>query len=96
MQDCAWIAARLNVHLLLRNLVDNPNCTYGQTETTTHFLLQCRNYSVIRDTTINSLNLLVLITTKLLLYGSTALTDEQNTLIFTKVQKYILDSKRFA
>ena len=38
---------------------------------------------------------LSLITAKLLLYGSTALTDEQNTLIFTKVQKYILDSKRF-
>jgi hypothetical protein len=52
--------------------------------------------SVIRDTTINSLNLLVPITAKLLLYGSTALTDEQNTLIFTKVQKYILDSKIFA
>ena len=40
--------------------------------------------SVIRDTTINSLNLLVPITAKLLLYGSTALTDEQNTLI-TKI-----------
>ena len=52
--------------------------------------------SVIRDTTINSLNLLVPITAILLLYGSTALTDEQNTLIFTKVQKYILDSKIFA
>jgi hypothetical protein len=88
-------SSSLNVHLFLRNLVDNPNCTCGQTETTSHFLLQCRNYTVIRDTTINSLNLLVPITAKLLLYGSTALTDEQNTLIFTKVQKYILDSKRF-
>ena len=73
----------LNMHLFLCNLVDNPNCTCGQTETTAHFLLQCRNYSVIRDTTINSLNLLVPITAKLLLHGSTALTDEQNTLIFT-------------
>jgi hypothetical protein len=85
----------LNAHLFLRNPVDNTNCTCGQTETTAHFLLQCRNYSVIRDTIINSLNLLVPNTAKLLLYGSTALTDEQNTLIFTKVQKYILDSKRF-
>jgi hypothetical protein len=45
-----------------------------------NFLLQCRNYSVIRDTTINFLNLFVPITAKLLLYGSTALTDDQNTL----------------
>ena len=88
-------SSSLNAHLFLRNLVDNPNCTCGQIETTAHFLLQCRHYSVIRDTTINSLNLLVLFTAKLLFYGSTALTDEQNTLIFTKVQKYILDSKRF-
>ena len=88
-------SSSLNAHLFLRNLVDNPNCTCGQTETTAHFLLQCRNYSVIRDTTINSLNLLVPITAKLLLHGSTALTDEQNTLIFTKVQKYILNSKKF-
>jgi hypothetical protein len=79
-------SSSLNVHLFLRNLVDNPNCTCGQTETTAHFLLQCRNYSVIRDTTINSLNLLVPITAKLLLYGSTDITDEHNTLIFTKVQ----------
>ena len=88
-------SSSLNAHLFLRNLVDNPNCTCGQTETTAHFLLQCRNYSVIRDTTINSLNLLVPITAKLLLYGSTALTDEHNTHIFTKVQKYTLDSKIF-
>ena len=84
-------SSSLNVHLFLRNLIDNPNCTCGQTETTA----QCRNYSVIRDTTINSLNVLVPITAKLLLYGSTAITDEQNTLIFTKVQKYMLDSKIF-
>jgi uncharacterized protein (DUF1499 family) len=77
-------SSSLNAHIFLRNLVDNPNCTCGQTETTVHFLLQCINYSVIRDTTINSLNLLVPITAKLLLYGSTALTDEQNTLI-TKI-----------
>jgi hypothetical protein len=79
-------SSSLNAHLSLRNLVDNLNCTCGQTETTAHFLVQCRNYSVIRDTTINFLNLLVPITAKLLLYGSTALTDEQNTLIFTKVK----------
>jgi hypothetical protein len=88
-------SSSLNVHLFLRNLADNPNCTCGQTETTAHFLLQCRNYSVIRDTTINSFNLLVPITAKLLFYGSTDITDEHNTLIFTKVQNYILDSKRF-
>jgi hypothetical protein len=70
-------SSSLNAHLFLRNLVDNPNCTCGQTETTAHFLLQCKNYSVIRDTTINALNLLVPITAKLLLHGSTALTDEQ-------------------
>ena len=79
-----YYSSSLNAPLFLRNLVDNPNCTCGQTETTAHFLLQCRNNSVIRDNTINSLNLLVPITAKLLLYGSTALTDEQNTLIFTK------------
>ena len=85
----------LNEHLFRRSLVDSPNCTCGQIESNRHFLLYCHKYSDLRRRTIFALNFQVQIDLNLFLYGSDALTLEQNTEVFLKVQSYILKSKRF-
>ncbi len=88
-------SSSLNEHLFRRNLVDSPNCTCGHIESNNHFLLDCHRYTYIRQATIYSLNLDVRIDLDLLLYGSEALTMEQNIEVFEKVHDFIIKSKRF-
>ena len=37
-----------NHHLFLKNIVNDPNCTCGITETTRHYLFECQRYNRIR------------------------------------------------
>ena len=88
----------LNSHLFVRNLVCSPNCTCGKIETTAHFLLECPKYSVLRQelfSCIDNYNLNIEISVNLLVFGSSHLTDLQNSNIFRLTQSYILKSKRF-
>jgi len=73
-----------------------PNCPCGGVETTSHYILHCPRFADIRQELILSIsNIPVNITINLLLFGTNELTDEQNTLIFVSMQKYIIKSKRF-
>ena len=64
--------------------------------TTSHYILHCSSFADIRQELILSIsNIPVNITINLLLFGTNELTDEQNTLIFVSIQKYIIKSKRF-
>ena len=85
----------LNEHLFSRNLVDSPNCVCGRSESISHFLLHCDRYRELRNETLFSLNLPVMLNTDILLFGSDQMTDDQNKQVFIKVQKFILKSKRF-
>ena len=89
-------SSSLNSHLFVRNLVDSPNCRCGDVETNTHFLLSCPIYINLRHELLDSISVLpVQVNTKTLLFGSTVLSDEQNSILFSLVQKYIIKSKRF-
>jgi hypothetical protein len=91
-------SSSLNEHLFLRNLVDSPNCLWGG-ETTSHIIFYTvpdllpvdRNWYYPSQIS----NIPVNITITLFLFGTNELTDEQNTLIFVSIQKYIIKSKRF-
>lgn len=76
-------------------IIDSPNCLCGKTETTKHYLkFDCPNFTRQRSELSNSLNPQN-IKLDTLLFGSPNLSDVENTEIFLKVQKYIIESKRF-
>ena len=83
----------LRKHLYDKNLVTDPFCSCGDVESTSHFLLQCPMYDVIRNDTILKLN--YNINVDMLLYGDPVLSDIQNSGIFSVVQKFIVLTKRF-
>ena len=87
----------LNSDLFRKNIVNSQHCTCGAIETLTHYLLNCPHYNIPRQCPIRvfALNLLIPLSTELLLVGSNELTIKQNTEIFLSVQKFILSSKRF-
>ncbi len=67
-------------------------------EDTKHFLIICQLYDNIRTTLLTSiqqLNLPLLINHKLLLYGNTRLTPDTNLLIQDHLSAYLIESKRF-
>ena len=81
----------------------NPICNCGQgIETSTHFLLQCSNYSnEIRVWTLsgsidgNILNKNNFNVTDTLLYDDSSLGDTNNTLIMNSTMEFLIFSKRF-
>ena len=81
----------------------NPICNCGQgIETSTHFLLQCSNYSnEIRVWTLsgsidgNILNKNNFNITETLLYGDSSLDDTNNTFIMNATMEFLIFSKRF-
>ena len=83
----------LNQHLYAKNLVENPFCSCGKIEDTEHFILNCPKYAQLRKTYIQ--NIPLEITTNLLLYGNTNLSQDTNKEIFKAVQNFIVKSKRF-
>lgn len=89
----------LKQHLFHRNLVPNPNCICGEVESNNHFLLECPRYNLLREDLLSDVRQLILpastITSRLLLYGDSTLSVENNCSIFKEVQKYIKKSKRF-
>lgn len=83
----------LNQHLYKKNLVDNPLCSCGIVESTSHFLLSCARYNHIRQ---YYFSVLQYPRTKLtLLNGISSETAASNNFIFKQVQLYILATKRF-
>ena len=82
----------LKQHLFLKNIEDNPHCTCGEIETTSHFLLDCQKYSHER-LAFNEINFPI--TCELLLFGDDNLSYDTNVQIFAIVQDFIIKTKRF-
>ena len=85
----------LNLCLFQKNIVESPLCSCGDIESTDHYLLRCTKYTDIRMELLNTLQPMFIVTSELLLYGSSAYSDEANSFIFENVQRFIKNSKRF-
>ena len=92
--------SNLKHHLFTSHLSDSsccPHCAYT-CEDTTHFFFQCPEYTDIRNFLISEIrNVLpsLRIDLSLLLYGSDNVDSSTNCKIFSIVQKFIKESKRF-
>ena len=65
------------------HVIQNSTCDCGlSVEKNTHFLLECRLFTQHRQSMLNKIKDLPMITTDLLLYGDINLTFEQNKVIF--------------
>ena len=85
----------LNYKIYLKNLTDTPLCRCGNIENSEHFFLQCRYYHRQRLEMIQTISPLCHITLDVLLFGDSSLSMNTNTSIFTAVQKFIVETKRF-
>ncbi len=82
----------LNYDLHRKSIIDSPLCTCGSIETTSHYLLSCRNYHHLRQLHLSDLPCPPIANN--LLYGNERLSFEQNIYIFLQVHKYISATKR--
>ncbi|MES9993744.1 MAG: reverse transcriptase domain-containing protein, partial [Candidatus Thiodiazotropha sp.] len=85
----------LNLDLFLKNIVESPMCQCGSIENAQHYFFHCRYYQAQRTELLNSVSQYQTPSLRLLLYGDVSLSLQTNTVIFSKVHKFILDSKRF-
>ena len=85
----------LNLDLFLRNISDSPLCQCGSIENAQHYFFHCRCYQIQRTELLNIVSQYQIPSLSLLLYGNDSLSLDTNKIIFEKVHKYILDSKRF-
>jgi hypothetical protein len=90
-------SSSLNVHLYLKTIIDSPNCFCGDIESTHLYLFKCPKYTRQRNSLFRTLLQLLNIRPleNLLLFGSSDLDIDSNTIIFTTVHIYISQSKRF-
>ena len=90
--------SKLNAHLFLLHVVDSPACLCGHNvEDSSHYLLECPLYLVIRQNMLETLHGLVVhrdINLDTLLYGTDVYGYDTNCRIFEAVHKFILDSGR--
>ena len=85
----------LNEHLFSKNLVDSPLCVCGEVENTHHYLFDCTRYGDQRRDLINAVSHYCEPTFNTLLFGNPALAITLNQHIFTAVQDYLINTKRF-
>ena len=85
----------LNNGLFLKNIVESPLCQCGRIENAYHYIFECPLYTQQRLSLFNSLSLHHNLSLNFVLFGETSLSDESNASLFEKVQKYIIDTKRF-
>ncbi|PJE78229.1 hypothetical protein CI610_02839 [invertebrate metagenome] len=84
----------LKFYLFHKNLIDSPLCTCNhEDETNEHFLLRCPLFAQFRLRCFSALN--YPLSTEILLFGDNELTYDENLLIFSSVQEFIIISKRF-
>ena len=91
----------LNSDLFKSKLVPSASCSCGyKNECSEHFLLYCNKFNLLRNNMIIELNMLDMgglpVNTDILLFGNDDLSVEINTFIFSCVQKYIKDTRRFS
>ena len=79
------------------HVLQNSTCDFGlSVESNTHFVLECRLFTQHRQSMLNKLQGLPMITTDLLLYGDINLTFEPNKVFFEAVREFLKESGRFS
>ena len=91
----------LNSDLLKSKLVPSASCLCGyKNDCSVHFLLYCNKFNLLRNNMIIELNMLdtggLSVNIDILLFENDDLSVEINTFIFSCVQKYIKDTRRFS
>ncbi len=93
----------LNFDKSLIGISNTDECSCGEIENAEHFLLDCGSNLVVKVTMLDSITDLLTangltdrINVDLLLYGSNRLSDDNNKKLFSFVQRFIAESKRFA
>ena len=79
----------------MKNIVESPNCSCGAVETTKHYLFDCPRFSVSRRVLLDSIANICIPDVTIMLYGDKSLSSDMNETIFSAVQRFISDSKRF-
>ncbi len=85
----------LSHDLFCKNIIDDPNCTCGQIETTYHYFFHCHRYNGIRHHLFNAVSIHCPVSLDVLLKGNSSLSLEVNKSIFSAVFLYIEKSQRF-
>ena len=85
----------LNLDLFMKNITDSPLCSCGSVEDTQHFFFHCHKYQAQHNELLNSISLYHTPSLHLLLQRELILAVETNKIIFEKVQKFIIEMKRF-
>ena len=94
----------LRAHLFTHHIVEDSVCQCGHDwEDTLHFFLECPKLAAPRAVMIEQLDSCIINVHNmsgdqicaLLLYGSSALSENVNSIIFLAAQNYILSSERF-
>lgn len=72
------------------------DCLCGELETIEHYLLQCTNFSLLRNTMFHELGQIGIARPNLnmLLNGNDTMSEPRNIKLFISVQKFIMKSKR--
>ena len=83
----------LRYTLFRKNIISDPSCECGDIESVDHYLLKCNKYGKQRRNYISCLP--YHINTNLLLFDDPNLDEICNKNIFTAVQNYIMQTKRF-
>ena len=83
----------LNSDLFRKNIVPSPSCSCGGFESAFHFFYTCPKYADVRNRHLS--DLLPTHNVHDLLFGKENAPDNDNELLFLKVQDFIIKSKRF-
>ena len=88
--------SQLYAHLFLNGLSENKYCTCGSVETPYHYFLECKNYTLHRDTFImKSWNVSIVLNLKTILYGYENNEIVKNKQLHKFLSEYIEKTKRF-
>ena len=85
----------LNFDLFVKNISDSPLCLCGSIENAQHFFFHCTMYQAQRNELINAISPYQYPSLNLFLYGDLSMPQDVNSMIFEKVYKYIISTKRF-
>lgn len=88
----------LNNDLFRCNIINSPLCSCGKLEDTYHYFFTCNKYKDARNALSNEIFHIVdlnIVNTHVLLWGDSAIRDNENKHLFTLVYDYIKNSERF-
>ena len=85
----------LSADLFEKNIIESPFCECGARENAYHYFLECPKYTNLRPELITAISQFCNPSLNVILTGNTSLSYESNVSIFTAVQKYIRETKRF-